>query len=341
MAIDANIVNFGQSTPTANALSNFGSSVAGAITANKQSGMADNRRQAAGFLAQAFDDSSDEATTRALIEQARELDPEFTLATIQKVQGGRRMAGQAGQTASISDFEYYEQLKKTDPKAAEAFGIRANFSRPSKQEESDIGVSASERKEIDKLTVKRKQTFVDNGIEAADGVKLIKRTIQLLDTVDTGGYDNAALRAKKLFGVESGDEAELSANLGKSILAQLRPLFGAAFTAAEGDKLDRIEAGFGKSTAGNKRLLKQTLSIADRAARRGLAAAENLGDDFTAREIKKSLAAIQEAEQSINEETTSETPKTAAPQAALDYLKANPDASGQFQEQYGYLPEGQ
>jgi hypothetical protein len=88
MAIDANIVNFGQSTPTADALSNLGGSVAGAINANKQSGMADNRRQAAGLLAQAFDDSSDEATTRALIEQARELDPEFTLATVQKVQSG-------------------------------------------------------------------------------------------------------------------------------------------------------------------------------------------------------------------------------------------------------------
>jgi hypothetical protein len=338
MAIDANIVNFGQSTPTADALSNLGGSVAGAITANKQSGMADNRRQAAGLLSQAFDDSSDEATTRALIEQARELDPEFTLATVQKVQGGSR---NPNQTASISDFEYFEELKKTDPEAAEAFGIRANFNRPTRQEESDIKVSGKEQEEINKLTVKRKQTFVDNGIEAADGVKLIKRTIQLLDTVDTGGYDNAALRAKKLFGIESGDEAELSANLGKSILAQLRPLFGAAFTAAEGDKLDRIEAGFGKSTAGNKRLLKQTLSIADRAARRGLAAAENLGDEFTAKEIRTSLAAIQEVEETINEDPATETPRTVAPPAALDYLKANPDVSGQFQEQYGYLPEAQ
>jgi hypothetical protein len=101
MAIDANIVNFGQSTPTADALSSFGSSVAGAINANKQSGLADNRRQAAGLLAQAFDDSSDEATTRALIEQARQLDPEFTLATVQKVRGGSSLTSGEREFASL------------------------------------------------------------------------------------------------------------------------------------------------------------------------------------------------------------------------------------------------
>ena len=91
MAIDANIVNFGQSTTTADALSRLGGSVAGAITANKQSGLADSRRQAAALLGQAFSDDSDEAATTQLIAQARELDPEFVLATMQQVkksQGG-------------------------------------------------------------------------------------------------------------------------------------------------------------------------------------------------------------------------------------------------------------
>lgn len=89
MAIDTNIVNFGQSTPTANALGNFGGAVAGAIQANKQSGLADNRRQAAALLGQAFSDESDDATTTQLIQQARELDPEFVLATMQQVKKGQ------------------------------------------------------------------------------------------------------------------------------------------------------------------------------------------------------------------------------------------------------------
>ena len=57
----------------------------------------------------------------------------------------------------------------------------------------------------------------------------------------------------------------------------------------EGEELKRIEAGFGKSTAGNVRLLDRALKLADRAARRGIAAAEDQGDTFTANEIRSSL----------------------------------------------------
>jgi len=88
MAIDTNIVNFGQSTPTADALSGLGQGIAGAITANKQAGIADNRKQAAVLLRQAFSDESDPAQTEALLAQAEQLDPEFTLGMVQKVRQG-------------------------------------------------------------------------------------------------------------------------------------------------------------------------------------------------------------------------------------------------------------
>jgi hypothetical protein len=88
MAIDANIVNFGQSNPTMDAIQGFGQSVAGAITANKQSGLADNRKQAAGLIRQAFSDESDKVQTRALLSQAEQLDPEFTLGMVNKVREG-------------------------------------------------------------------------------------------------------------------------------------------------------------------------------------------------------------------------------------------------------------
>jgi hypothetical protein len=86
--------------------------------------------------------------------------------------------------------------------------------------------------------------------------------------------------------------------LGKNVLAQLKPIFGAAFTVKEGEELKRIEAGFGKSTAGNIRLLKRTLKLVDRASRRGIAAAEDQGDAFTAGEIRSSLeSALEEQPQ--------------------------------------------
>jgi hypothetical protein len=72
-------------------------------------------------------------------------------------------------------------------------------------------------------------------------------------------------------------------------LSQLKATFGAAFTAQEGERLERLSAGFGKSPAANRRILEQSLSIAERAANRGIKAAEALGDPGRAQEIRQAL----------------------------------------------------
>ena len=118
----------------------------------------------------------------------------------------------------------------------------------------------------------------------------MRRALNLLDETETGGFDNLALKAKQLFGVEGANEGELSNLLGKAVLAQLKPIFGAAFTAREGDALAALEAKFSNSPASNKRLLENALKLIDRAARRGIAAAESQGDEFTANEIREALA---------------------------------------------------
>lgn len=201
-------------------------------------------------------------------------------------------------TASGKDFERFKTLEarakqtgsQEDALAAQQFGRQAGFIRPTEEEKADIKVSEAERKETAKSNAARKQGFIDSGIDAADSVINIKRSIELLKDVKTGGFNNALFRAKQLFGIEGADEGELSANLGRAVLAQLKPIFGAAFTAAEGERLESIEAGFGRSTATNLRLLEDVLKRTERAARRGLAAAEDQGDTFTADEIKTALA---------------------------------------------------
>jgi hypothetical protein len=195
----------------------------------------------------------------------------------------------ATETASQKDFDTYQKLKATDPEKAEIFGRQAGFIRPTEQEKADISVDKESRKQVEKANIQRKQGFVDTGVEAADSTANIRRSIELLDLVETGGFDSVAFRARQLFGVEGADEGELSANLGKAVLAQLKPIFGAAFTAAEGERLERIEAGFGRSPETNKRLLSSALKIAERSSRRGLAAAEALGDEFAADEIRAAL----------------------------------------------------
>lgn len=135
----------------------------------------------------------------------------------------------------------------------------------------------------------RAQDLISRGISAAESTATIRRAISLLDSVGTGGFDSAALRAKQIFGIESGDEGELSNSLGKAVLGQLRETFGAAFTQEEGARLERIEANFSKSPETNKRLLNQALRIAEKTANRAMKAAEERGDTASVDDIKDML----------------------------------------------------
>lgn len=136
----------------------------------------------------------------------------------------------------------------------------------------------------------RAQGYIAKGQSAADSTAVIRRSLALLEKVKTGGLGRTTmLAAKRMFGVEGADEGELSASLGKAVLAQLRETFGAAFTAQEGESLKEIEAGFGSSVETNTRLLNNSLRIAQRAAERGIRAAESRDDYESASEIEMAL----------------------------------------------------
>jgi hypothetical protein len=143
---------------------------------------------------------------------------------------------------------------------------------------SKLGETAEEQtgrkvKEAGEVTAAKEEeksasTLIDRGIAAAESTATIRRAIDLLDTVKTGGLANLQYQAKRIFGIEGADEGELSNSLGKAVLSQLRETFGAAFTENEGKRLERIEGSFGKSPATNKRLLQQALRIANNTAKR-------------------------------------------------------------------------
>jgi len=135
----------------------------------------------------------------------------------------------------------------------------------------------------------RIQVDIDDAISAAKGMAVVNRSIKLLDDLKTGGFDAIKVRIKQTLGVESANEAELTANLGKQVLAQLRPIFGSQFTEREGATLTRIEAGFGKSTKGNIRLLNQLKQLIQRSAKRGIAAAKDTDDFRSALDIQDLL----------------------------------------------------
>jgi hypothetical protein len=147
--------------------------------------------------------------------------------------------------------------------------------------------------------VDRSQGVINAGMEAASSIPVVQRSLDLLNEVKTGGYNAAAIRARSLFGVESADEGELVYNLARNVLQQLRPIFGGAFTAVEGQRLENIEAGLGRNTETNIRLLNQVLDVAQRSARKAYDRAYAEGDMNTAIEIDRALRSIGGASQEI------------------------------------------
>jgi len=135
----------------------------------------------------------------------------------------------------------------------------------------------------------RSQDVINRGRAAAESTALLRRTLSLLDSIPTGGLEAAKLAATDFLGVTGADEGELSANLGRAVLSQLRETFGAAFTEREGARLDRLSARFGRSTASNQRIIQQALMIATESANRAIARAEEDDDIETASEIEDML----------------------------------------------------
>jgi hypothetical protein len=141
-----------------------------------------------------------------------------------------------------------------------------------------------------KTQAERWAVQIDEGYRAADALPVVNRGLELMDSgVRTGGLEAWKLAVTNAFGVTGADEAELSANLGKAVLSQLRSTFGAQFTQQEGERLASIEAGFGKSTEGNRRLLQQAKALTERVALRGINAAESTNSRFDAEQIRAAM----------------------------------------------------
>lgn len=110
------------------------------------------------------------------------------------------------------------------------------------------------------LTEKRNQDVLDTGIRASMNVQKLRDALEILDTVETGGLASLGIKLRRQLGITSSDEGRLAYILRKNVLSQLKPTFGAAFTAREGDLLASIEANEGQSTEVNRALLQDVLN---------------------------------------------------------------------------------
>ena len=131
---------------------------------------------------------------------------------------------------------------------------------------------------------------IQEGIDAAKGLPYLSRALTLLGDLETGGFANLSLGVKRFFGLENADEAELDNILSQNVLSQLKQVFGAQFTEREGALLAEIEANYGKSTEGNKRLLTRLMTRARLYSDAAIDSAMARGDDPTADLIRKYMS---------------------------------------------------
>lgn len=192
-------------------------------------------------------------------------------------------------TANITDYEYYVKLLE-DGKEEQARRF-ANAANLNPKERVQMGIEETRGKETAKQQIERQGETIGKGLRQAGAIGGIDRALELLDVVGTGGYASAKKYVTDFLGTTPADEAEFAYLTGKNVLGQLKDTFGAQFTNEEAKRLERLEAGLGRSVEANRAILKRAKETAVSAAKRAYEAARQQGDDYTASGIARQLEA--------------------------------------------------
>lgn len=122
--------------------------------------------------------------------------------------------------------------------------------------------------------------IIDLGEKAAPIVPRIERGIELLNKVDTGGFDAQMKAIADYTGADTADASELQSIFSEQLLSQMQSMKGLG-AMSEGDR-KAIESGiasWGKSAEGNKRILKNYLSVLKRQKNNALQEIDRQGRD--------------------------------------------------------------
>lgn len=144
--------------------------------------------------------------------------------------------------------------------------------------------------------------IVDLGEKAAPIIPRVERGMELLGKVDTGGFDAQMKAIADYTGADTADAAELQSIFSEQLLSQMQSMKGLG-AMSEGDR-KAIESGiasWGKSAAGNKRILQNYLSVLKRQKNNALMEIDRQGKDKFQGSYERIKGSSQEA------------PSTAAP----------------------------
>ena len=135
---------------------------------------------------------------------------------------------------------------------------------------------------------------VNNAVNDAYALKDLRLTLKLLTQIKTGGIDEALKRnLETALGTTDVNTGRLVNLLGTNVLGQLRNIFGASFTAEEGEQLKQISAGINNSPEANMGIILNIIRKYEDKMRQGLQAEKQLGT--------RNAYAMQQMEDALNE----------------------------------------
>lgn len=226
-------------------------------------------------------------------------------------------------TAGIRDFEFYQNLKKENPGAADEFG-------------RERGYVSSEGQELSSHLQKRLSVATDETITSERRSREYNNYADEIAASDfVGGKAGAwSEYLKEISGTQdavSNLRKKYNAVKASQVVSNLPP------GAASDKDIELALSGFPSDTANKQQVesfFRGLAKLEDQSAKFNNFKAEFISREGSERGMLRAWK--REAQRKEAEQPAVKT----APQQAIDYLRQNPQFSEQFRAKYGYLPEG-
>lgn len=194
------------------------------------------------------------------------------------------LTNRMGQTAETAAEQAIRLKREQEAIAANsALNVaagQANIKLGTEQAMTPILAQQEASKKIGAGTATTSLDVIDLGEKAAPIIPRVERGIELLGKVDTGGFDAQMKAIADYTGADTADASELQSIFSEQLLSQMQSMKGLG-AMSEGDR-KAIESGiasWGKSAAGNKRILQNYLSVLKRQKNNALMEIDRQGKD--------------------------------------------------------------